>query len=100
MTKEKLKQFIDLKHELIEIEERIKKEENIHLIHKLTERKNMITLLATEIMEYINTISDSRVRRIMQYKYIEGYTWKKIADIMHYDRSYPEKIISKYLNNS
>lgn len=100
MTKEKLKQFIDLKQEIKEIEKRIKKEENICLIHKLEERKSMITLLEIEIMEYINTISDSRIRRIMQYKYIEGYTWKKIASIMHYDRSYPEKIITKYLNNS
>jgi len=49
-------------------------------------------------MEYINTVTDSRIRRIMQYKYVDGYTWQRIANIMHYDKSYPEKAITRYIN--
>lgn len=50
------------------------------------------------ITEYINTVEDSRVRRIMQYRYIEGYSWKDIAEQMHYEKSYPEKVVTRYIN--
>lgn len=50
------------------------------------------------ITEYINTVEDSRVRRIMQYRYVEGYSWKYIAELMHYDKSYPEKVVTRYIN--
>ncbi len=101
MTKEKLEQLIDLREEIKEIEQKIRHKStenpsgNIEL---LEERKQMITELEQEIMEYINSVVDSRVRRIMQYKYMDGYTWIKIAKIMHYDRSYPEKAVTRYLN--
>ncbi len=101
LTKEKLKQLIDLRKEIKEIEQKIKHEDteipsgNTALLEK---RKHMAAELEKEISGYINSVDDSRVRRIMQYKYIDGYTWKRIAKIMHYDRSYPEKVVTKYLN--
>ncbi len=66
----------------------------------LEERIHMAAGLETEITEYINSVNDSKVRMIMQYKYIDGYTWKKIANIMHYDRSYPEKAVTRYLKKN
>lgn len=101
MTKEELEQLIDLRKEIKEIEQKIKNEktgcpsDNLEL---LKIREHMAAGLEKEITEYINTVRDSRIRRIMQYKYVDGYTWKKIANIMHYDRSYPEKAVTRYLN--
>lgn len=101
MTKEKLEQLIDLRKEIKEIEQKIKQEGaenpsgNANLLKK---RKEMAAEVEKQITEYINSVVDSRVRRIMQYKYVDGYTWCKIARIMHYDRSSPEKIITRYLN--
>lgn len=102
MTKEKLGQLIDLKQEIKEIKKRIgtagtgnPSDSNTELLAK---RLDTAAGLEREIMEYINAVDNSRVRRIMQYKYVDGYTWQKIANIMHYDKSYPEKAITRYLN--
>lgn len=64
----------------------------------LIARKEKAELLELKITAYINSIDDSKIRRIIQYRYIEGCTWKKISKLMHCDRTYPEKILTKYLN--
>lgn len=103
MTKEKLEQLIDLRKEIKEIGQRIKHESaecpssNSEL---LKERVHMAAELERDITAYINSVEDSRIRRIMQYRYADGYAWGKIARIMHYDRTYPEKLIAKYLNKN
>lgn len=103
MTKEKLEQLIDLKKEIKEIEQKTKHEStgcpsgSTELLEK---RRHMAAGLEKEITAYINSVGSSRIRRIMQYRYVEGYTWNKIARIMHYDRTYPEKLISKYLKDN
>lgn len=103
MTKEKLEQLINLRKEIKEIEQRIRSEDagypsgNIGL---LGERIHMAAELEKEITAYINSVGDSKIRRIMQYRYVDGYQWNKIARIMHYDRTYPEKLISKYLKEN
>ena len=66
-------------------------------IDLIARRKRKAEKLEEEITEYINSIDNSRVRRIMQYRYVEGYTWGKISKIMHCDRTLPEKIISRYI---
>lgn len=53
-----------------------------------------------QILEFINTIEDSRIRRIIHYRYIDGYSTSKIANLLHCDRSYPDKLISSYLNKN
>lgn len=101
MTKGELEQLIHLRKEIKEIENKMRREDttspsgNIELLER---RKYMAAQREKEITEYINSIIDSRVRRIMQFKYVEGYTWEKIANIMHYDKSYPEKVITRYLH--
>ena len=74
--------------------ERIRKKEKI-----LDERRQRAEEAEIRIMEYINSVQDSRVRRIMQYRYVEGFSWERIAGIMHYDKSYIQRLISKYLYN-
>ncbi len=123
MTKKTLEQLIDLRKEIMELEKRIKCIEqkkmdtvsdaakashtdfqklqqlsvNMNLLQK---RINQAAVLEAEITEYINNVRDSKIRRMMQYKYIDGYTWKRIAGIMHYDKSYPEKAITRYLQKN
>lgn len=101
MTKGELGQLMHLRKEIKEIGNRIRQEDttspssNVELLER---RKYMAAQREKEITEYINSIEDSRVRRIMQFKYVDGYTWEKIANIMHYDKSYPEKIVTQYLH--
>lgn len=104
MTKEKLEQLIDLRKEIKEIEQKIRHENaecpSVNNVELLEKRIHMAAGLEKEITAYINSVGDSRIRRIMQYRYADGYPWTKIARIMHYDRTYPEKLISKYLKEN
>ena len=60
-------------------------------------RKQQAEDLEIRITLYINNVSDSKIRRMMEYRYIEGYTWEKIGKIMHCDRTGAEKAVAKYL---
>ncbi len=63
----------------------------------LNERKEKAIKEEQKLTRYINNINESRVRRIMQYRYIDGYSWEKIGCIMHFDRRTCERIVSRYL---
>lgn len=63
----------------------------------LRQRKEQAEALELRITQYINSISDSGIRRMIDYKYIEGYTWEKIGRIFHCDRTTAEKRVSNYL---
>lgn len=55
--------------------------------------------METEILEYINSVKNSKIRRIMQKHYINLVPWKKIALELHTDASYPAKLVMKYLKD-
>ena len=50
-----------------------------------------------KISQYIKSINDSRIRRIISLRYEEGLSWDKVAAAMNCDRTYPEKLLTKYL---
>ena len=60
-------------------------------------RRQQASELELKITEYINTITDSEIRRMMEYRYIEGYTWEEIGRIIHCNRTTAEKKVSNYL---
>lgn len=66
----------------------------------LEQRKEKAAEEEKRLMQYINCITESRIRRIMQFRYIEGFTWDKIGEIMHCDRTTVEKAISRYLKKN
>ena len=35
-----------------------------------------------EVEEYIQSIEDSRIRRIMRYRYLDNLTWQQVANRM------------------
>lgn len=47
--------------------------------------------------KFIESIEDSKIRRIVSLRYEEGYSWSKVAQLMNVDRTYPEKMLTKYL---
>ena len=66
----------------------------------LRDRKRKAEEAEIQIMEYINSVQDSRIRRIMQYRYIDGYKWEKIGEFLNCDRTYPKKMIDQYLEKN
>ena len=77
-------------------------ESNIKTINRcielLTTRKRKAEKLELEITEYINSIDDSRIRRMMQFRYVEGYTLERIGKVMNCDRTTVIKSLAKYLS--
>lgn len=124
MTKTVLVQYIDLKHEIVEIESRIQRlqdklkrindEGNVRYAVKggdgglqtfhiegfpvaeedeakfllskniriLNERKAKAEELVVEVESYINQIDDSRMRRMITLRYIDGLSWWRVAEKM------------------
>lgn len=66
----------------------------------LDARKKKAEETEFRIIEYINDVQDSRIRMIMQYRYIDGYRWHKIAKLLQYDSSYPKKLVICYLKQN
>lgn len=60
--------------------------EKEYLINKniriLRERQSMANELVLEVEQFINNIDDSRLRRIIDFKYVQGKTWTQTADAM------------------
>lgn len=63
----------------------------------LLRRRQQAVEAEFRISQYIKGIKDSRIRRIISLKYEEGLSWEKVADALNCDRTYPEKLLNKYL---
>lgn len=70
-------------------------------IRILEERKAKAAELVIKVEAYINTINDSRMRRMITYRYIEDMSWLKVSQKM--GRGYTEescrKQIERFLKN-
>lgn len=49
---------------------------------KLEEMEERLLELTNKAEEYINSIEDSRMRRIVQYRIMDGLSWHEVADRM------------------
>ncbi len=67
----------------------------LHLAKRLDEAE----AVAEKITAYINTVKNSRIRRMMQYRYIDGKKWDEIGRLCHCERSTAIKAVEKYLKN-
>lgn len=114
MTKEVLEQYIDLQKEIADLEKKIKKLEKQGvivsdvvqngykrhavikgvdyvrldkidtLIEIYKQRKEKALKQEVEIANFITSISDVKLRRIFEYRYIDRLSWIQIQVIMQY----------------
>lgn len=49
---------------------------------QMTNMETELLELTNSVEEYINSIEDSRMRRIIQYRIIDGLSWYEVADRM------------------
>lgn len=63
----------------------------------LLKRRQQAVDAEFKISQYIKSINDSGIRRIISLRYEEGLSWDKVAAAMNCDRTYPEKLLTKYL---
>lgn len=53
-----------------------------------------------EVMAFIATVPDPRVRAIAVMRFLEGKSWETIARRMHYERSSPAKQLRRFLRGT
>lgn len=76
----------------------IKEQQLVKLNNILYKRRAKCKEMALEIEEFINTIPDSKTRRVFTLRYIDGLNWMPIArKTGGYDESYARKIHDRYL---
>lgn len=64
---------------------------------RLIEKQNDLLELTESVERFIDSLSDSRDRRIFTMLVFEAKTQQQIADALHIDRSLVSKTISKYI---
>lgn len=68
------------------------------LIKVYTDRVDRARKEILRIEQFINSIPDSELRQIFEYRFVDGLKQWKIAEMMNMDRSSIGKKIYKYLN--
>ena len=63
----------------------------------LKERLKYCSELETRILMFISGIDESELRRIAEYRYLEGMKWEDIGKLMGTDRTTPQKQLKKEL---
>lgn len=66
---------------------------------KLNEELTLLFALKNQIDAAISKVDDRLERLVLTYRYIKGYTWKEIADILNYSNSNVRKIHDDALAN-
>ncbi len=56
-------------------------------IRKLESRYEKLLEVTNDAMDFIESIEDSRMRMIVTYRFIEGYSWNKVADCIGGDNT-------------
>lgn len=52
-----------------------------------------------EMVEIIDGVPKPHIRRVMRKRYINGHSWKRIAEELHYeDKAAPYRLILRYRN--
>lgn len=69
---------------------------------RLREAETGIDEMITEVQAYIDAISDSRIRRIFRYRYIDKLTWVQVALRMgkHHTAESCRKAAERWIRNS
>lgn len=131
MTKEQLEQYTSIKEEIKELEAELDKRKSpvsdivtgsmedypytqhsvtirglssdtYSLDLKLTYKKNQLERQRSEIENFLDSVQDSKIRRIIRLKYIEGKTWPQIArkTDKHISGDSVRKIVERFLEKN
>lgn len=65
----------------------------------LAEHLEQVECRRFDLMAWILTIPDDRVRLICVMRFLEGKSWESIARRLHYDRTSPAKIMRRWLKD-
>lgn len=97
MTERELSQAVHLKAELDALHRIAALEPSPDVLGAIDRQAKAVESSRLEIMAFIATIPDPRIRAIAVMRFLEGKSWETIARRMHYERSSPAKIMRRFL---
>lgn len=97
MTESELSQAVHLKAELDALRRVAAEEGSEDVLMAIDAQARAVEAARLEVMAFIATIPDARVRAISVMRFLEGKSWETIARRMHYERTSPAKQLRKFL---
>lgn len=97
MTERELSQARNLQMELDALRRVASREPSQEVLRSIDRQAKAVESARLEVMVFIATIPDARVRAIAVMRFLEGKSWEAIARRMHYERSSPAKIMRRFL---
>lgn len=97
MTERELSQAVHLKAELDALRMVASEERSADVLMAIDRQARAVEAARLEVMAFIATIPDARVRAIAVMRFLEGKSWETIARRMHYERTSPAKQLRRFL---
>lgn len=97
MTERELSQAVHLKAELDALRRVAAEESSADVLGAIDAQARAVDSARLEVMAFIATVPDSRIRAIAVMRFLEGKSWETIARRMHYERTSPAKQLRKFL---
>lgn len=69
---------------------------------QLIDRDEKLAELETQVEKFLNDVPDSRMRQMIEYRYIENMSWVRVADRMGGNNTADgcRKMVDRFLNNA
>lgn len=97
MTERELSQAVHLKAELDALRRVAAIEPSQEVLMAIDRQARVVELARLEVMAFIATIPEPRIRAIAVMRFLEGKSWETIARRMHYERTSPAKQLRRFL---
>ena len=97
MTECELSQAVHLKAELDALRRVAVEESSADVLMAIDRQARTVESARLEVMAFIATIPDARIRAIAVMRFLECKSWETIARRMHYERTSPAKQLRKFL---
>lgn len=97
MTERELSRAVHLKAELDALRRVAAEEPSADVLKAVDAQARAVEAAMLEVMAFIATVPDPRVRAIAVMRFLEGKSWETIARRMHYERTSPAKQLRKFL---
>lgn len=99
MTERELSQAVHLKAELEALRRVAALEPSREVLDAIEKQARAVESARLDVMAFIVTIPDPRIRAIAVMRFLEGKSWETIARRMHYERTSPAKQLRKLLRD-
>lgn len=100
MTERELSQARSLQLELDALRRVASREPRPEVLRAIDRQAKAVESARLEIMAFIATIPDARIRAIAVMRFLEGKSWETIARRMNYERTSPAKQLRRFLRGT